>query len=118
MGQTTEAQDLLDRLRAGDGSARDSLIALAQARFVALARAMLRRYPHVRRWEQTDDLLQAALMRLHRSLARCAISGFHRRCNGFDHDTSPVVVFIDLFDETFVPPDSFNLRGSIEDQLK
>jgi DNA-directed RNA polymerase specialized sigma24 family protein len=69
MGQDTEARDLLDRLRAGDGSARDRLIALAQGRFVALARAMLRRYPQVRRWEQTDDLLQAALVRLHRSLA-------------------------------------------------
>jgi hypothetical protein len=51
-------------------------------------------------------------------LAGRAISGFHRRCNGFDHDTSPVVVFIDLFDETCVPPDSFNLRGRFEDQLK
>jgi RNA polymerase sigma-70 factor (ECF subfamily) len=30
---------------------------------------MLRRRPHVRRWEETDDLLQAALVRLHRSLA-------------------------------------------------
>jgi RNA polymerase sigma factor (sigma-70 family) len=69
LGQTTEAGDLLDRLRAGDPSARDLLIALAQGRFVALARAMLRRYPHVRRWEETDDLLQEALMRLHRSLA-------------------------------------------------
>jgi RNA polymerase sigma factor (sigma-70 family) len=69
LGQTTEAGDLLDRLREGDRSARDLLIALAQGRFVALARTMLRRYPHVRRWEQTDDLLQAALMRLHRSLA-------------------------------------------------
>ena len=69
MGQTSEARDLLDRHRAGDASARDGLIALAQGRFVALARAMLRRYPHVRRWEQTDDLLQAALVRLHRSLA-------------------------------------------------
>jgi RNA polymerase sigma factor (sigma-70 family) len=69
LGQTTEAGVLLDRLRAGDPSARDLLIALAQERFVALARAMLRRYPHVRRWEETDDLLQAALVRLHRSLA-------------------------------------------------
>ena len=69
MGQTTEAGDLLERLRAGDISARSSLIALAQGRFAALARAMLRRYPHVRRWEETDDLLQAALVRLHRSLA-------------------------------------------------
>ena len=69
MGQTTEAGDLLGRLRAGDDSARERLIALAQGRFVSLARAMLRRHPHVRRWEQTDDLLQAALVRLHRSLA-------------------------------------------------
>ena len=69
MGQTTEAGDLLGRLRAGDDSAREDLIRLAQGRFVALARVMQRRYPHVRRWEETDDLLQAALMRLHRSLA-------------------------------------------------
>ncbi|HEX8200346.1 MAG TPA: sigma-70 family RNA polymerase sigma factor [Isosphaeraceae bacterium] len=75
MGQDTEARDLLDRLRAGDGSARDRLIALAQGRFVALARAMLRRYPQVRRWEQTDDLLQAALVRLHRSLAEVRPEG-------------------------------------------
>jgi RNA polymerase sigma factor (sigma-70 family) len=69
MGRTTEARDLLERLREGDGTARDRLVALAQERFVALARAMLRRYPHVGRWEQTDDLLQAALFRLYRSLA-------------------------------------------------
>ena len=31
MGQDTEARELLDRLRDGDGSARDRLIALAQA---------------------------------------------------------------------------------------
>src|SRR5262245_17706543 len=69
MGQTTDAQELLDRHRAGDRAARESLIALAERRFVALARTMLRRYPHVRRWEETDDLLQAALVRLHQSLA-------------------------------------------------
>src|SRR3954465_7183406 len=69
MTQTSEAQDLLERHRAGDPSAREGLISLAQGRFVALARSMLRRYPHVRRWEETDDLLQAALIRLHRGLA-------------------------------------------------
>lgn len=69
MVQTNEASDLLERLRAGDDSAREPLVALAQKRFVVLARVMLRRYPHVGRWEQTDDLLQAALLRLHRSLA-------------------------------------------------
>lgn len=69
MGQTSEAENLLDRHRAGDEAARASLIALAERRFVALARAMLRRYPHVRRWEETDDVLQGALVRLNQSLA-------------------------------------------------
>jgi RNA polymerase sigma factor (sigma-70 family) len=69
MGQTSEADELLERHRAGDASARDGLIRLAQSRFSALARAMLRRHPHVHRWEQTDDLMNAALARLHRSLA-------------------------------------------------
>jgi DNA-directed RNA polymerase specialized sigma24 family protein len=67
MARTNEAQDLLDRHREGDLSARAGLIGLARGRFVALARTMLRRHPHVRRWEETDDLLQAALVRLHRS---------------------------------------------------
>jgi RNA polymerase sigma-70 factor (ECF subfamily) len=73
MSQDSEAQRLLDRLAEGEGQgdrpARERLIALAQDRFAALARAMLRRYPHVRRWAQTDDLLNAALLRLDRSLA-------------------------------------------------
>ena len=69
MDQTDEADGLLERHRAGDASARDGLVRIAQLRFTALARAMLRRYPHLRRWEQTDDLLNAALSRLHRSLA-------------------------------------------------
>ena len=31
---------------------------------------MLRRYPHLQRWEQTGDVLQTAVMRLHRSLRK------------------------------------------------
>jgi RNA polymerase sigma-70 factor (ECF subfamily) len=77
VAQTREAQDLLERHRAGDPSAREGLINLAQERFIALARAMLRRHPHVRRWEETDDLLQAALVRLHRSLAEVRPEGIH-----------------------------------------
>lgn len=69
MDQTDEAADLLERHRAGDASAGEGLISLAQLRFAALARAMLRRHRHLRRWEETDDLLNAALSRLHRSLA-------------------------------------------------
>src|ERR1700732_2125893 len=50
-----------------------------------------------------DDVEQATMQPLHqgqrfeikrlnRSLAGSALSGFHRRCNGFHHDTFPVVV--------------------------
>src|ERR1700719_2067666 len=50
-----------------------------------------------------DDVEQAAMQPLHqgqrfeikrlnRSLAGSALSGFHRRCDGFAHDTFPVVV--------------------------
>src|SRR5690348_6417585 len=49
--------------------------------------------------------------RLYRGLAGHPLSSLDRRRNGFHHDTSPVVVFVDLFDETFVPPDRVNLRG-------
>src|SRR5262245_15424528 len=55
-----------------------------------------------------DDVEQAAMQplnesqsfeieRLHPRLASSTVSGFHRRRNGFHHDTSPVVVFIDTY---------------------
>src|SRR5262249_37153915 len=50
------------------------------------------------------------IKRLHRTLAAGAFGAFSRSCDGFHHDTSPVVVFIDLFDETLVSPDSRNLK--------
>src|SRR5262249_34636348 len=37
-------------------------------RLERLARMMLRRYPRLRRWEQTGDILQSAVLRLHRAL--------------------------------------------------
>ncbi len=45
------------------------LLAHAGERLRRLARKMLRGWPDLRRWEQTDDLLQNALLRLHRCLA-------------------------------------------------
>jgi RNA polymerase sigma factor (sigma-70 family) len=65
---TTQIQLRLDRLRAGDQSARDELLALAGERLRRLARRMLRRHRDVRRWEQTDDILQNAALRLCRAL--------------------------------------------------
>lgn len=42
---------------------------LLSERLYLLARRMLSRYPRVRRWNDTDDVFQAAAMRLHRALA-------------------------------------------------
>jgi RNA polymerase sigma factor (sigma-70 family) len=54
--------------------ARDDLIALAAERMRALAHRMLARSARVRRWEETDDVVQGALLRLHRALAAVAPS--------------------------------------------
>jgi RNA polymerase sigma factor (sigma-70 family) len=59
---------LLSQLCAGDRQAPIDLIEHACQRLRRLARQMLTRYPGVRRWEQTDDLLNNALLRLYRAL--------------------------------------------------
>jgi RNA polymerase sigma-70 factor (ECF subfamily) len=58
----------LSRLRRGDTTALNELILLASKRLEILTRQMLRDYPRVRRWTQTDDVLQNALVRLCRAL--------------------------------------------------
>jgi RNA polymerase sigma-70 factor (ECF subfamily) len=65
----TEIQGCLDRLRSGDAAARDELLAHAAERLTRLTRKMLRDFPGVHRWEQTDDVLQNAAVRLCRALA-------------------------------------------------
>jgi RNA polymerase sigma-70 factor (ECF subfamily) len=69
LDQTSEIQLQLDRLRAGDESARDELLNIACERLRRLAARMLRDYPSVHRWEQTDDVLQNAALRLCRALS-------------------------------------------------
>jgi RNA polymerase sigma factor (sigma-70 family) len=66
--QTTQLQGWIDRLRDGDLSAREELIAATCDRLRELAHRMLA-HDRVRRWEQTDDVLQQALVRVHRELA-------------------------------------------------
>lgn len=58
------------RLRSGDKAALTDLIAYYQSRLTHLTRRMLRDYPGVRNWEQTDDVLSAALVRLDRALRK------------------------------------------------
>lgn len=69
LDDSTQLQRLLDRYLTDEPGAFDALIDYATLRLRALARKMLARYPHVRRWEETDDVMQAALLRLHRSLS-------------------------------------------------
>jgi RNA polymerase sigma-70 factor (ECF subfamily) len=64
----TQIQGCIDRLRSGDVSARDDLLAQASDRLTRLTRKMLRDFPGVHRWEQTDDVLQNAALRLCRAL--------------------------------------------------
>jgi RNA polymerase sigma-70 factor (ECF subfamily) len=61
-------QAWIDRLRGGDAAARNELLNAACERLRQITRKMLRRYPRVRRWEQTDDVLQNVSLRLCRTL--------------------------------------------------
>ena len=54
---------------ANSDAARDELIALASERMRFIAPRMLRGFPQVRRWEETDDVVQNAALRLQRALA-------------------------------------------------
>jgi RNA polymerase sigma-70 factor (ECF subfamily) len=64
----TQIQGCIDRLRSGDLRARDELLAHASDRLTRLTRKMLRDFPGVHRWEQTDDVMQNAALRLCRAL--------------------------------------------------
>lgn len=64
----SDLQSCLLRLRGGDPTALNELILFASKRLEVLTRQMLRDYPHVHRWAQTDDVLQNALVRLCRAL--------------------------------------------------
>src|SRR5262249_38612399 len=65
---TSELQTLLDRWRAGDTTTA-TIFERADARFRAIARKMLRRYPAVRAKEETDDVWHGASVRMARALA-------------------------------------------------
>jgi RNA polymerase sigma-70 factor (ECF subfamily) len=66
--QILRVQGLLDRHGSGDLNARNELIALTYEQMLRCARTMLRRYPGVHRWEETDDVMQGTSLRLYRAL--------------------------------------------------
>jgi RNA polymerase sigma-70 factor (ECF subfamily) len=66
--QTVQLQACLERLRAGEPAAVEELFRHVSARLERLTRKMLRGFPGVHRWAQTDDVLQNASLRLLRAL--------------------------------------------------
>lgn len=65
---TIQLRRWVERIRAGDLSAREELLRATYARLERLARKMLRGYPAVGRWEETGDLLHNSVLRLLRAL--------------------------------------------------
>jgi RNA polymerase sigma-70 factor (ECF subfamily) len=65
---TTQLRRWVERIRAGDLSAREELLRATHERLERLARKMLRHYPAVKRWEETGDISQNAVLRLMRAL--------------------------------------------------
>ncbi|MBM4072317.1 MAG: sigma-70 family RNA polymerase sigma factor [Planctomycetes bacterium] len=61
---------LLARAAAGDARAHSELLQHAAGRLLRLTRRMLRDYPRLHRWEETDDVFQTAVMRLYQSLSQ------------------------------------------------
>jgi DNA-directed RNA polymerase specialized sigma24 family protein len=70
---TTAIDARLAQLAAGDTADREELVALACERMFEMAHRMLGRCPKVRRYEDTDDVVQNALVRLHRALASMSL---------------------------------------------
>ncbi len=69
IGHTTKLQHWLNLARQGDADARNRVVIHVCERLRLLTRKMLRGYPTVKRWSETDDVLQNAMLRLHRSLS-------------------------------------------------
>lgn len=66
---TTQLQNLIDLAIKGDDFAWGATLNHACERLRALASRMMRTNHRVRRWAETDDVLQNSLIRLHRSLS-------------------------------------------------
>lgn len=72
MNDTSYLQNCLDRLKAGDDAARNDLINCASERLRQIAHTMLGDFQRLKRWEDTDDILQNAMLRLCHTLRKVA----------------------------------------------
>ncbi|MCY2978279.1 MAG: sigma-70 family RNA polymerase sigma factor [Planctomycetota bacterium] len=65
---TNEIELCIERMQSGDLAARDQLLTSACDRLRKITEKMMRQFPAVQRFEQSDDVLQNAVIRLSRSL--------------------------------------------------
>jgi RNA polymerase sigma factor (sigma-70 family) len=70
---TTILQQWINRLNAGDPEARGALLRHTEERLRLLCSRMLRHYPVVQRFEQTDDVVVKVQVRLDRMLGELAV---------------------------------------------
>lgn len=68
-----QLQALIDKSLDGDPLAKETLLDHACERLMSLTRKMLHNYPGIHRWEQTDDIFQNSMIRLHRALIQVRI---------------------------------------------
>ena len=66
-------EDCLRDLTAGDTTARERILELCNERLRHLTQRMLRGFPLVKRWEDTDDVFQNAMLRLYKCLGEVTI---------------------------------------------
>jgi RNA polymerase sigma-70 factor (ECF subfamily) len=60
-------------LNTNEPGAREELLKLTHDRLLAMIRGLLSRYPNIRRWEESDDILQNVHVRLLRCLDQVSI---------------------------------------------
>lgn len=73
VGTDTQIQGLIDRANAGDEASKEALLDHACDRLFRLTRKMFHGSGDLRRWEQTDDIFQSSMLRLHKALERTKV---------------------------------------------
>ena len=68
IAHTTAIQRCIERLNTNEPGVRDELLRIAYDRLLAMIRGLMTHYPGLRRWEQSDDVLQNVQIRLLRCL--------------------------------------------------
>ncbi len=71
---TVGIERCIERLRNGESEVRGELLNFAFERLQHMARKMKRDFDAVGRWEQTDDVMQNASLRLYEALDQVAIA--------------------------------------------